>query len=70
MHDRLAPGTGYGDTAAFVKMIREKGIEPKAVGVEVISDAILAEGVEKAAKINYDAARKVLEESWSEVVSA
>ncbi len=38
MHDRLAPGTGIGCTAAFVKMIREKGIEPNAIGVEVISD--------------------------------
>ena len=70
MHDRLAPGTGYGDTAAFVRMIREKGVEPKAVGVEVISDRILSEGVEKAAKVNFTAARKVLEETWSEIVSA
>ena len=70
MHDRLAPGTGYGDTAAFVRMIREKGVEPKAVGVEVISDRILSEGVEKAAEINFTAARKVLEETWSEIVSA
>ena len=36
MHDRLAPGTGIGCTADFVKMVREKGIEPKAIGVEVI----------------------------------
>ena len=40
MHDRLAPGTGIGCTADFVKMVREKGIEPKAIGVEVISAAI------------------------------
>ncbi len=69
MHDRLAPGTGYGDTAGFIKMIREKGIEPKAVGVEVISDDILANGVLEAAKINCDAARKVLKEIWPEVVA-
>ena len=49
MHDRLAPGTGIGCTADFVKMVREKGIEPKAIGVEVISDAILAKGVAEAA---------------------
>ncbi len=68
MHDRLAPGTGYGDTAGFLKMIKEKGIEPKAVGVEVISDDILAKGVAEAAKINCEAAHKVLKESWPEVV--
>ena len=41
MHDRLAPGTGIGTTVPFVKMIREKGIKPNAIGVEVISDANL-----------------------------
>ena len=68
MHDRLAPGTGYGNTAAFVKMIRDKGIEPKVFGVEVISDAILEKGVAEAAKANYEATRKVLEEAWPEVL--
>ena len=68
MHDRLAPGTGYGDTAAFVKMIRDKGVEPKAFGVEVISDAILEKGVAEAAKINYEGTRKVLEEAWPEIL--
>ena len=68
MHDRLAPGTGFGDTAAFVKMIRDKGVEPKAFGVEVISDAILQEGVDKAAKINYEGTRKVLQEVWPEIL--
>lgn len=68
MHDRLAPGTGYGNTAAFVKMIRNKGIEPKVFGVEVISDAILEKGVAEAAKANYEATRKVLEEAWPEVL--
>lgn len=68
MHDRLAPGTGYGDTTAFVKMIRDKGVEPKAFGVEVISDAILEKGVAEAAKINYEGTRKVLEEAWPEIL--
>ena len=43
MHDRLAPGTGCGNTEAFCRMLKEKGIVPKAIGVEVISDAILEE---------------------------
>ncbi len=68
MHDRLAPGTGIGCTADFVRMIREKGIDPKAVGVEVISDAILAKGIEQAAKETFDATKKVLEETWSEIL--
>lgn len=64
MHDRLAPGTGIGCTADFVKMVREKGIEPKAIGVEVISDAILAKGVAEAAKHTFDNTKKVLEQVW------
>ena len=50
MHDRLAPGTGIGTTVPFVKMIREKGIKPNAIGVEVISDANLEKGIEYACK--------------------
>ncbi len=68
MHDRLAPGTGCGDTAAFCRLLREKGIAPKALGVEVISDAILAKGVAYAAKYNFDNTVKVLQESWPEAM--
>ncbi|MCP1100842.1 sugar phosphate isomerase/epimerase [Aequitasia blattaphilus] len=70
MHDRLAPGTGIGSTAPFLKMIKEKGIEPKAVGVEVISDAILATGVKEAAKHNFENAKKVINEVWPELLDA
>lgn len=68
MHDRLAPGTGIGCTAAFVKMLKEKGVEPKAFGVEVISDAILATGIEEAARHTFDNTKKVLEEAWPEIL--
>ena len=68
MHDRLAPGTGIGCTADFVKMVREKGIEPNAIGVEVISDGILATGLKEAAKHTYDSTKKVLEEAWPEAL--
>ena len=34
-------------------MIREKGIKPRTIGVEVISDAILARGVTEAAAYLY-----------------
>lgn len=69
MHDRLAPGTGCGDTEAFCRMLKEKGVKPLAVGVEVISDKILSAGVQEAAKYNFENAKKVLENSWPEILS-
>ncbi len=68
MHDRMLPGTGCGSTAGFVKLMRDKGVRPAVVGVEVISDEILSRGVAQAAKDNYDAARAVLEQAWPEVL--
>ena len=68
MHDRMLPGTGYGDTAGLVKLMRDKGVRPAVMGVEVISDEILSRGVAQAAKENYDAARAVLEQVWPEVL--
>ena len=53
---------------AFCKHLKEKGVEPAVMGVEVISDAILATGVEAAAKANYDATRAVLAQAWPEVL--
>ena len=70
MHDRLAPGTGAKDTAGFVKMIKDAGIDPKVIGVEVISDEILARGLSEAAAFTYDNTKKVLEEAWPEMVEA
>lgn len=70
MHDRLAPGTGYGDTAGFVRMVKEAGVKPKAVGVEVISDFYLAEGADIAARNVYAGAKQVLEEAWPELLEA
>lgn len=66
MHDRLAPGTGAKDTAGFVRMIKEAGIEPKVIGVEVISDEILGRGLVEAAAHTFDNTVKVLEEAWPE----
>ena len=68
MHDRMLPGTGCGNTAGFVRLIRDKGVRPAVVGVEVISDEILSRGVAQAAKDNYEAARAVLEQIWPEVL--
>ena len=58
MHDRVAPGCGYGDTAGFCKMLQKKGVKPNAVGVEVICD-----------EYTYDNAVKVLKEAWPEVLA-
>ena len=49
-------------------MVKEKGIKPNAIGVEVISDAILAKGLEYAANHTYENTKKVLEEAWPEVL--
>lgn len=68
MHDRLAPGTGCGNTEAFCRMLKEKGIEPKALGVEVISDSILSKGVAEAAKYNFENTAKVLQAAWPEAL--
>ena len=68
MHDRLAPGTGAKDTVGFVKMIKEAGVSPRAVGVEVISDAIVAKGLKEAASLTYDNTVKVLKEAWPELL--
>lgn len=70
MHDRLAPGTGYGDTAGFVRMVKEAGVKPRAVGVEVISDFYMAEGAEAAAKKVYAGAAEVLGKVWPELLNA
>ena len=68
MHDRVAPGCGYGDTAGFCKMLQKKGVKPNAVGVEVICDEYVEKGVDFAAKYTYDNAVKVLKEAWPEMV--
>lgn len=66
MHDRLAPGTGAKDTKGFVEMIKEAGINPKVIGVEVISDNILEQGLDYASQFTYDNTVKVLSEAWPE----
>ena len=68
MHDRLAPGPGAKDTAGFIRMIREAGVSPRAVGVEVISDAILAKGVKEAAVYTHENTVNVLKETWPELL--
>lgn len=68
MHDRLLPGEGYGDTAGFVRMVKEKGIAPLSFSVEVISDELLSYGVRECAARSYKAAEKLLSEVWPELL--
>ncbi|WP_057491631.1 sugar phosphate isomerase/epimerase family protein [Streptococcus orisasini] len=69
MHDRLAPGTGAKDTAGFVRMVKEAGISPKVIGVEVISDEILSRGLAEASAFTFENTVKVLKEVWPEMLT-
>ena len=70
MHDRLAPGAGDLDTAGFVKMIKDAGVDPKVIGVEVISDQYMAKGIDYVADYTYKQTVSVLKEAWPEILKA
>ena len=57
---RLPPGQGYGDIVGMVRALAEHGVTPAVMAVEVISDELVACGVEVAAKVSAHAAREVL----------
>ena len=57
---RLPPGQGYGDTIGLVRALSAHGVEPAVMAVEVISDELVARGVDVAAQVTADAAREVL----------
>lgn len=67
LHDRVAPGEGYGNTEDFVKIIKEHNISPEVIGVEVISDSLVAKGLSTAAETVFKATKKVLDKAWPEV---
>ncbi len=60
---RLPPGQGHGDAAGLVRALDAHGVRPRVVAVEVISDALVAAGIESAARETADAARLVLSRS-------
>lgn len=62
---RLPPGQGYGDTIGMVRALAEHGVTPAVVTVEVISDELVARGVDVAAQVGADAARAVLASAGS-----
>jgi sugar phosphate isomerase/epimerase len=57
---RLPPGQGYGDTVDLVRALAGHGVRPRVMAVEVISDALVAAGVEQAALRCAEAARAAL----------
>lgn len=57
---RLPPGQGYGDTVGLVRALAAHGVAPAVTAVEVISDELVARGVDVAARVNADATRAVL----------
>lgn len=69
MHDRLCPGTGWGDTEGFLRALKAHGIKPRVVGTEVISDPILSQGYQKAAEQNYKTSIKVIQNAWPELLA-
>ena len=57
---RLPPGQGYGDAAGMVRALHDHGVRPAVVTAEVISDALVAGGIEKAARTAHRASVDVL----------
>jgi sugar phosphate isomerase/epimerase len=57
---RLPPGHGFGDAVGLVAALRAHGVRPWVVTAEVISDALVARGVDVAARVVADATRDVL----------
>jgi len=59
-HSRLAPGEGAGDVARVLTILRDYGVSPRVVAVEVMNDGLLAQGPRAAARALMAAARHVL----------
>jgi sugar phosphate isomerase/epimerase len=57
---RLLPGQGHGDTVGLLRALAAHGVAPAVMAVEVISDALVASGVDVAARLTAAAARQVL----------
>ncbi len=66
LHDRMPPGTGFGDTLGFARMLKEHGVNPRVISVETISDRMVATGVDNAANTVYKAIKNVMNQAWPE----
>ncbi|GMA45984.1 sugar phosphate isomerase/epimerase family protein [Tetragenococcus muriaticus] len=68
MHDRLAPGDGAIDLATFITMVRKADVQPALIGIEVVNDELLNEGIETTANYTYEQTAKVLENQWIDII--
>jgi sugar phosphate isomerase/epimerase len=64
---RLPPGEGYGGTLGMVRALRDRDVRPRLIGVEVISNELVSQGIDAAAQTCGDAARRVLADARSAV---
>jgi len=62
LNNRLLPGHGEADTVRFAQVLLEIGVSCP-ISVEVISDAQRALPLEQAARVSFNAARKVVDEA-------
>lgn len=67
LHDRIAPGQGYGNTEEFLRILKEHGVSPLVIGVEVISDRLVGQGLEFDAETVYKATVEVLNKAWPQI---
>ncbi|GAA3015223.1 sugar phosphate isomerase/epimerase family protein [Tetragenococcus solitarius] len=68
MHDRLAPGDGAIDLAAFIAMVKKAGVKPSIIGIEVVNDKLLSKGIETTAKYTYEKTIDLLKKYWPEII--
>lgn len=60
---RLPPGQGYGDAVGMVRALHDRGVTPAVVTAEVISDSLVAGGVDHAARTVHQASLAVLKDA-------
>jgi sugar phosphate isomerase/epimerase len=62
---RLPPGEGFGDAVGLVRALQARHVRPWVVTTEVISDELVARGIDVAAETVASAARRVLAQCTS-----
>jgi sugar phosphate isomerase/epimerase len=60
LHHRLPRGNGHGDVRGMLRALAEHAVRPRLVSVEVIPDALIADGIDVAAHTAFESAHEVL----------
>ncbi len=60
LHWRLPPGRGHGNVIELVRALRDKGVRPYVVAVEVMNDELIANGLDVTAHTLMTASRELL----------